>query len=108
MEDKKAGSDKWSKSIICTSESCWLGRGSAKGGIIGSISATKKHVNSIATILSLKEEGCKSMGGPFAMLIHLRLNWEGGTVAIELVLLLSPDFPPFVFLLLKKMHLIRN
>jgi hypothetical protein len=50
LETKPAGSEKWRKQSICTSELTFLGRKSAKGGLIGVVSSTSTDINNIPAL----------------------------------------------------------
>ena len=102
MSSLAPGKTKWSTHSICTSEQTWLGRGTAKGGVIGHVSRAPNLINNVATFLALgegeeedegeedenEEKGKKkkktkprtATSAGFAMLVHLKFKWEGGTM----------------------------
>lgn len=79
---KPAGSDKWKRHSICTSELTFLGRNTEMGGIIGITSLTTKHICSLSSLVSLmnKEEnihnGVKCLSVGFAVLIAMYMDWD--------------------------------
>lgn len=80
--EKPAGTDKWKKWSICTSELTFLGRKTDLGGIIGIVSLTNKNICSIASLVSLieKEEGVhngvKCLSAGHAVLIAMYIGWD--------------------------------
>lgn len=81
FEHKAPGATSWRVTSICTSELTWLGRKATTGGIIGVVAATARTVDSIESVLALAEEGAKATSAGFAMLLALRLRWEGGILS---------------------------
>lgn len=77
-----AGSDKWKKRSICTSELTFLGRKTGIGGIIGIVSLTNKHIYSLGSLVSLMDKeagvhnGVKCLSAGFALLIAMYIGWD--------------------------------
>jgi len=66
------GTGKWKTSTICASEQMWLGRSTAKGGIIGKVAASADVVDTCGKLDSLKANG----GAGMTMLVGLRFGWD--------------------------------
>lgn len=79
---KPAGSDKWKKCSICTSELTFLGRKTNIGGIIGIVSLTNTNICSLPCLVSLMEKeegvhnGVKCLSAGFALLIAMYIGWD--------------------------------
>jgi len=80
--ENPAGTDKWKKISICTSELTFLSRRTEIGGIIGIVAATEKHINSLPTLASLMEKeeglhvGVKCLSAGFVMMITMYMGWD--------------------------------
>jgi hypothetical protein len=80
--EKPAGSTKWKRFSICTSELTFLGRKTEMGGIIGIVSLTDKHICSLPSLVSLMEKdegvhnGVKCLSAGFALLITMYMDWD--------------------------------
>jgi hypothetical protein len=80
--EKNFGSDNWKKHSICTSELTFLSRKTEIGGILGIISKTTKHINSLPTLVSLMEkeddihDGVKCLSAGFTLLITMYMDWD--------------------------------
>ena len=83
LETKKAGSAKWSKCSICTSELTFLGRKYAKGGVIGCVALATAPIDSIPALFSLEKQQqpngshpLKALSAMIAMFIALKFHWS--------------------------------
>ena len=80
--EQPAGSQKWKKYSICTSELTFLGRTTEQGGILGATSLTEKRICSLPTLVSLMEKepgvhnGVKGLSIGFALLITMYMDWD--------------------------------
>ena len=73
--NKRPGETKWRKTSICTSLLTFLGRGTAKGGVIGALATTRTHITGVATLTELTKEGVKALSAGNCLLIALKMNW---------------------------------
>jgi len=86
MERREAGATKWKRFSICTSELTFLGRATAKGGVIGLVAASPHQVDSMEKLIALfprdgrKRPGC-GLSPFFALLIALYMGWPVGECA---------------------------
>ena len=73
--NKRPGETRWRKTSICTSLLTFLGRGTAKGGVIGALATTRQHITGVATLTELTKEGVKGLSAGNCLLIALKMNW---------------------------------
>jgi hypothetical protein len=83
FEYQKPGATSWRSTTICTSLQCWLGRRSEKGGVICAVASTRATVDSLAKFIGLQDEGAKGTSAGNAMLVCLRMGWQGGGACSE-------------------------
>jgi len=83
MEERVSASAKWTQCFICTSELTFLGRATAKGGVIGLVANAANNVDNIEKFIALFPRDARKRPGcglsPFlALLVALYMRWPVG------------------------------
>ena len=73
METRTAGATKWKRCTICTSELTFLGRATAKGGIIGLVAGTAHAVDTMEKFIALFPRDGRKRPGEDGARVRLKL-----------------------------------